>query len=667
MKGFGLYLIITLLLLSAVTYMLSTGNKSQEVQYSEVVSMFEREQVQAFEYNDGTLHLVLNDGKNTKLTAKVPYLDLFYADLGKLIDEQREAGILKEYTYKTVEMPWWASFVPYLIVLVLFGLLWYFMMNKQGGGGGSPMQFGRARVKMASDDKKKVTFDDVAGADEEKAELQEIVEFLKNPRKFIDIGARIPKGVLLVGPPGTGKTLIAKAVAGEAGVPFLSISGSDFVELYVGVGASRVRDLFEQAKKSAPAIVFIDEIDAVGRQRGAGLGGGHDEREQTLNQLLVEMDGFGVNEGVIVIAATNRKDILDNALLRPGRFDRQVYVGAPDVVGREAILKVHARGKQFDPDVDFKSIAKTTTGFTGADLENLLNEAALLAARRNKKFITTEEIEQSLLKVVMGVEKRTRIVNEEDQKLTAYHEAGHAIAFHVLPTQDPVHHVTIIPRSNGAGGFTMPLPKEDNAYRTRRYMEEHLIVCLAGRVAEEIFMDDISTGAYGDIKQATAMARAMVINYGFSDKIGPIDYDAQGGEIFLGRDFAAGQGYSDAKAAEIDEEIHRLIQEANTRCRKLLEDNREQLTRVAEYLRRNETIDGEIFRKLYDGEEVADRTAPSERELKGVNVDITLEADSEEVLAAQKQDTIVPEKEEQKEDPALDKEQDTASTEDTQK
>ena len=616
MKGFGLYLIIILLLLAAVSYMLSMGAKSQEINYSDVVSLFEQEQVSEFEYNDGTLTMRLQD--QSMVTAKVPYLSIFVDDLGELIRAQHEEGILKNYTYKTVEMPWWANFVPYLVVLVLFGLLWYFMMNKQGGGSGNPMQFGRARARLASDDKNKVTFADVAGADEEKAELQEIVEFLKNPQKFIQIGARIPKGVLLVGPPGTGKTLIAKAVAGEAGVPFLSISGSDFVELYVGVGASRVRDLFEQAKKNAPAIVFIDEIDAVGRQRGAGLGGGHDEREQTLNQLLVEMDGFGANEGVIVIAATNRKDILDHALLRPGRFDRQVYVGEPDVIGREAILKVHARGKQLDPDVNFKSIAQITAGFTGADLENLLNEAALLAARRNKKFITLEEIEQSLLKVVMGVEKKTHVINPEDKKLTAYHEAGHAIAFHVLPTQDPVHHVTIIPRSNGAGGFTMPLPEEDKAYRTRRYMEEYLIVCLAGRVAEQLTMDDISTGAYGDIKQATAMARAMVINYGFSDRIGPIDYDVQGGEIFLGRDFAAGKGYSDAKAAEIDEEIHRLINEAYERCVKLLEENREQMTRVAEYLIRNETIDGETFKKLYDGEDVPDRTAASEDELKRV-------------------------------------------------
>lgn len=625
-KGFGLYLVIILLLLAAVSYMLSSGAKAQEVDYSTVVELFEKERVKQFEYIDGTLNMALQD--DTRVTAKVPYLQIFQDDLGALIREQKSKGVLEKYTYEAVDVPWWATFVPYLVVLVLFGLLWYFMMNKQGGGGGNPMQFGRARTRLASEDKNKVTFADVAGADEEKAELQEIVEFLKNPQKFIQIGARIPKGVLLVGPPGTGKTLIAKAVAGEAGVPFLSISGSDFVELYVGVGASRVRDLFEQAKKNAPAIVFIDEIDAVGRQRGAGLGGGHDEREQTLNQLLVEMDGFGANEGVIVIAATNRKDILDHALLRPGRFDRQVYVGEPDVIGREAILKVHARGKQFDPDVNFKSIAQTTAGFTGADLENLLNEAALLAARRNKKFITLEEIEQSLLKVVMGVEKKTHVINPEDKKLTAYHEAGHAIAFHVLPTQDPVHHVTIIPRSNGAGGFTMPLPEEDKAYRTRRYMEEYLIVCLAGRVAEQLTMDDISTGAYGDIKQATAMARAMVVNYGFSDKIGPVDYDVQGGEIFLGRDFAAGKGYSDAKAAEIDEEIHRLINEAYERCLQLIDSHRDQLTCVAEYLIRNETLDGETFKRLFDGEQVPDRSAASEEELR------TAQEETAEAIAA---------------------------------
>ncbi|MDY5971495.1 MAG: ATP-dependent zinc metalloprotease FtsH, partial [Butyricicoccus sp.] len=552
-----------------------------------------------------------------KVCHELADLDMFREDLHEVYEQQYADGTLKDYNFVPLEpTPWYLQILPYVLILVVTIAVMFFLTARANGGSGA-MKFGKANIRVGPGENK-VTFADVAGAEEEKAELQEIVDFLRNPQKYRAIGAKIPKGVLLVGPPGTGKTLIAKAVAGEAGVPFLSISGSDFVELYVGVGASRVRDLFEQAKKNAPAIVFIDEIDAVGRQRGAGLGGGHDEREQTLNQLLVEMDGFGANEGVIVIAATNRKDILDHALLRPGRFDRQVYVGEPDVIGREAILKVHARGKQFDPDVNFKSIAQITAGFTGADLENLLNEAALLAARRNKKFITLEEIEQSLLKVVMGVEKKTHVINPEDKKLTAYHEAGHAIAFHVLPTQDPVHHVTIIPRSNGAGGFTMPLPEEDKAYRTRRYMEEYLIVCLAGRVAEQLTMDDISTGAYGDIKQATAMARAMVINYGFSDRIGPIDYDVQGGEIFLGRDFAAGKGYSDAKAAEIDEEIHRLINEAYERCVKLLEENREQMTRVAEYLIRNETIDGETFKKLYDGEDVPDRTAASEDELKRV-------------------------------------------------
>ena len=568
MKGFGLYLLILVCLLAGVSYVVSQTQKTESISYSDVYSYFEQGDVDRYTLEGGTLTMHLKN-ENRAVSYEIgDYTSVWWSQLGSVIDQQMKDGTLTKVDYITTTIPWWAQFLPYLILVVLIGAFWYFMMNKQSGGGAGPMQFGKARAKLAQDGKNKVTFNDVAGADEEKAELQEIVEFLKNPQKFVQIGARIPKGVLLVGPPGTGKTLIAKAVAGEAGVPFLSISGSDFVELYVGVGASRVRDLFEQAKKNAPAIVFIDEIDAVGRQRGAGLGGGHDEREQTLNQLLVEMDGFGANEGVIVIAATNRKDILDNALLRPGRFDRQVYVGAPDVKGREAILKVHARNKQFDPDVKFSDIAKTTAGFTGADLENLLNEAALLAARRNKKLISQEEIEESLLKVVMGVEKKSHIITEHDKRLTAYHEAGHAICFEVLPTQDPVHHVTIIPRSSGAGGFTMPLPEEDQAYRTKKYMEEYIVVCLGGRVAEKLTMEDISTGAYGDIKQATQMARAMVTSYGMSDKIGPIDYGSEGGEIFLGRDFAAGKGYSEVKAAEIDDEIHRIIETAYHQCEK---------------------------------------------------------------------------------------------------
>ena len=607
MKGFGLYLIILVCLLAGVSYVVSQTQQTETLSYNQIYNYFMDGDVDQYDVDDTTLTMHLKKENQTYTYDLGDYRSVFYNDLGETIQQQMRDGTLTKVDYRTATIPWWAQFLPYVILIVLLIAFWCFMMNKQSGGGAGPMQFGKARAKLAQDDKRKVTFNDVAGADEEKAELQEIVEFLKNPQKFVQIGARIPKGVLLVGPPGTGKTLIARAVAGEAGVPFLSISGSDFVELYVGVGASRVRDLFEQAKKNAPAIVFIDEIDAVGRQRGAGLGGGHDEREQTLNQLLVEMDGFGANEGVIVIAATNRKDILDNALLRPGRFDRQVYVGAPDVKGREAVLKVHARNKQFDPDVKFSEIAKTTAGFTGADLENLLNEAALLAARRNKKLISQEEIEESLLKVVMGVEKKSHIINEHDKRLTAYHEAGHAICFHVLPTQDPVHHVTIIPRSSGAGGFTMPLPEEDQAYRTKKYMEEYIIVCLGGRVAEQLTMEDISTGAYGDIKQATQMARAMVTSYGMSERIGPIDYGSDNGEVFLGRDLAAGEGYSEVKAAEIDDEIHRIIEHAYHACEKLLSEHMDEMKRVAEYLIRNETMDGETFVKVYNGEIVPDK------------------------------------------------------------
>ena len=520
------------------------------------------------------------------------------------------AALLKDHpevSYQVTLPSEWLGILSTLLPILLIGALLFFFFNQMQKANNSQMSFGKAKTKKNAEERPDVKFSDVAGVDEAVEEMQEIKDFLSNPAKYQSMGAKVPRGCLLVGPPGTGKTLLARAVAGEAGVPFFSISGSDFVEMFVGVGASRVRDLFQQAKDAAPSIIFIDEIDAVGRQRGAGLGGGHDEREQTLNQLLVEMDGFGANEGVIVIAATNRKDILDNALLRPGRFDRQVYVGAPDVKGREAILKVHARNKQFDPDVKFSDIAKTTAGFTGADLENLLNEAALLAARRNKKLISQEEIEESLLKVVMGVEKKSHIITEHDKRLTAYHEAGHAICFEVLPTQDPVHHVTIIPRSSGAGGFTMPLPEEDQAYRTKKYMEEYIVVCLGGRVAEKLTMEDISTGAYGDIKQATQMARAMVTSYGMSDKIGPIDYGSEGGEIFLGRDFAAGKGYSEVKAAEIDDEIHRIIETAYHQCEKLLSEHMDAMTRVAEYLIRNETMDGETFKKVFNGEEVPDK------------------------------------------------------------
>lgn len=633
MKGFGLYLLILLVLLAAATAALSQDQKTPALTYSDVVEYFEDGEVTKFSVDDNVLHAELKSGEKFQYT--LSSVDWFRSELGPVIQEQQKNGTLKEYDFTTREIPWWVNLVPYLIIIVLMGLFWYFMMNKQDGGGRGPMQFGRARAKLAQDDKRKVTFNDVAGADEEKAELQEIVEFLKNPKKFVDLGARIPKGVLLVGPPGTGKTLIAKAVAGEAGVPFLSISGSDFVELYVGVGASRVRDLFEQAKKNAPAIVFIDEIDAVGRQRGAGLGGGHDEREQTLNQLLVEMDGFGANEGVIIIAATNRPDILDRALLRPGRFDRQVYVGAPDVKGREQILRVHARNKQFDPDVDFDSIAKGTVGMTGADLENLLNEAALLAARRNKKLITNYEIEEALLKVEMGPEKKSRVVSEKKKRIVAYHEAGHAVAHHALGTLDPIHYITIIPRG-GAGGFTMWRPQEEGGLETKSYFEDSIVTALGGRVAEKLIFDEITTGASGDIRQATAMARAMVVNYGMSDKIGAIDYGGDG-EVFLGRDFGATHSYSESKAAEIDAEVHRIIDDAYNRCVQILTEKDRQLHDVAEYLLRNETMDGETFVKVFNGETVPDKieTAATAEELKQVPAGVDDEAPVMETPSAE--------------------------------
>jgi len=608
MRGFGVYVVIVLGLLMGFSYVVSQSRQAPELTFSNVYQLFETEQVKTCLVESNIMYLHLQDGQIVSWDAG-DYYALAEYHLHDLIHQQMEDGKLT-FNYKSQQIPWWAQFIPYLILAALLIAFWIFMMNKQTGGGGGPMQFGKARARLAQDDKRKVTFDDVAGADEEKAELQEIVEFLKNPQKFVQIGARIPKGVLLVGPPGTGKTLIARAVAGEAGVPFLSISGSDFVELYVGVGASRVRDLFEQAKKNSPAIVFIDEIDAVGRQRGAGLGGGHDEREQTLNQLLVEMDGFGANEGVIVIAATNRKDILDNALLRPGRFDRQVYVGVPDIKGREQILNVHARNKQFDPDVSFDSIAKGTVGMTGADLENLLNEAALLAARRNKKLITNDEIEEALLKVEMGPEKKSKVISDKKKRIVAYHEAGHAVARQAVGTLDPIHYITIIPRG-GAGGFTMWRPEEEAGLESRTYFLDTLVGTLGGRVAEQIVFHEITTGASGDIQSATAMARAMVVNYGFSDKIGAVDY-GDSGEVFIGRDFGATHHYSESKAAEIDDEVHRIISEAYTRCENLLTENREKLNAVAEYLIRNETMDGETFLQIFNGEDVPDKVSGEE-------------------------------------------------------
>jgi len=598
-RDIGFYALLIVILLATIFTMNLGGKKSTDVDYSEVRDLFLQEKVESFVAEGNKLTLVLKD--ESVVTCELSSISIFYNDLNDLVQEQKDKGILKEYDYPPQwQAPWWASFLPYLIVMILFVVVWSIAMNRMQGGAGGVARFSKARTQLGSDEKKKTTFDDVAGCDEEKEELAEIVHFLKNPKQYTEMGARIPKGVLLVGPPGTGKTLLAKAVAGEAGVQFLSISGSDFVELYVGVGAGRVRDLFEQAKKVAPAIIFIDEIDAVGRQRGSGLGGGHDEREQTLNQLLVEMDGFGNNDGVIVMAATNRADILDNALLRPGRFDRQVFVGLPDIRGREAILKIHSRGKPLGDDVNLNSIAKGTPGFAGADLENLMNEAALMAVRRGKRFITNDEIEEAILKVSMGPEKKSKKMSDKARKLTAYHESGHAIAGKYLEHTDPVHYITIIPRG-AAGGFTLFRPQEDlENYKSRSEMFEDIVMSLGGRIAEKLFLDDISTGASGDIQHATQLARAMVTQYGMSDKLGPISYDSSGHSIFIGRDFGQVKSYSEETAALIDEEVKRIFDEAADACTKLLEEHRETLISVAEYLLEHETMDGEDFNYFCD-------------------------------------------------------------------
>ena len=599
-----LYLMLILLMVFAVTT-LQRMDQSRDPTYGQVRTLFEQERVQSFSLEGNNLTLeVRGEGDATStLHYEVANLYIFYNDLHELIDQQRASGVLVDCDYKPgIESSWWFGLLPYLIIILVVGAFWYMMYlrqaNASSGGGPGPSRFGHARTRTLADQGKKVTFNDVAGADEEKEELQEIVEFLRDPQKFIALGARIPKGVLLVGPPGTGKTLIAKAVAGEAGVHFLSISGSDFVELYVGVGASRVRDLFDQAKKEAPAIVFIDEIDAVGRQRGAGLGGGHDEREQTLNQLLVEMDGFASNEGVIVMAATNRQDILDPALLRPGRFARQIYVGLPDIRGREEILKVHARKKPLSEDASLSDIAKATAGFTGADLENLLNEAALLAARANQRFITMSDLHEAMMKVIAGPEKKSRVVTPLAKRLTAYHEAGHAVVIHELPTQDPVHQITIIPRGP-AGGMTISLPQEDRAYQSKAELEEHIAVCLGGRVAEQLVLGDISTGASNDIQKASSIARAMVTKYGMSEKLGTIAYGNESDEVFIGRTMAQARSYSEDVAGLIDEEVKSIVDRAYARCEEILTRCRPQLELTAQYLLAHETMSGAEFAKVF--------------------------------------------------------------------
>ena len=591
---------ILLLLVGVFGYL----NKEPEPEpsYAEIKALFEQEKVKSFTISDTTLKMELReevDGKTT-VTKDLYDFDLFYDDLNELVEKQKAEGILEDYDYGADHSPnYLTTFLPYVIAILGMFAIWYFISVRSVGGGGDRMaKFGMANFKSGMDSSRPTTFSDVAGAQEEKEELAEIVDFLKNPGKFIDLGARIPKGVLLVGPPGTGKTLLARAVAGEAGVEFLSISGSDFVEMYVGVGASRVRDLFEQAKKVAPAIIFIDEIDAVGRQRGTGLGGGHDEREQTLNQLLVEMDGFGTNQGVVVMAATNRADILDPALLRPGRFDRQVYVGLPDIRGREDILKIHVKNKPLAEDVDLKTVARGTSGFTGADLENLANEAALLAARRNEKFVTMQDFAEAEIKVIAGPEKKSRVVSEQERRLTAYHEAGHAIVMHALPTHEPVHQITIIPRGQ-AGGMTISLPEEDRSYQSRRYMEEQIVSLLGGRVAEALCLGDISTGASSDIRRASQIARRMVTVYGMSEKLGAISFESGQDEVFIGRTMAQAKPYSEQVASQIDEEVKAIIDNAYAQAEKILKRDRGQLDTVAEYLLAHETMDAQDFLAVF--------------------------------------------------------------------
>ena len=599
-----LYLMLLLLMIFAVNTV-QQMDEADDPTYSQVRTLFEQEKVKYFVLNGNDLGLQIREegDKVSTVHYQLPDLSVFYSDLHELIDQQHESGVLEGYDYKVgIEGTWWYRMLPYLVLLLVMAAFWYMMYLRQSGGssggGPGPSRFGHARTRTLADQGKKVTFQDVAGAEEEKEELREIVDFLRDPQKFISLGARIPKGVLLVGPPGTGKTLIAKAVAGEAGVHFLSISGSDFVELYVGVGASRVRDLFDQAKKEAPAIVFIDEIDAVGRQRGAGLGGGHDEREQTLNQLLVEMDGFAANEGVVVLAATNRADVLDPALLRPGRFDRQIYVGLPDIRGREEILKVHARKKPLAEDASLSDLAKATAGFTGADLENLLNEAALLAARSDKRFITMSDLHEAMMKVIAGPEKKSRVVTPQAKRLTAYHEAGHAVVIHELDSQDPVHQITIIPRGP-AGGMTISLPEEDRSYLSRRYMEDQIVGLLGGRVAEKLCLGDISTGASNDIQRASQIARKMVATYGMSDKIGTVAFESGHDEVFIGRTMTQGRSYSEAVAAQIDQEVQRLVADAYDRCERILNDNRDKLEAVASYLLEHETMEREAFLAVF--------------------------------------------------------------------
>jgi len=606
LKSISFYILLFVVIAFVFT-MLNLGS-GVSVSFTDFVQYLNEGKIEAMVIEETQVKATLidkikgEDGREYKdIIVSIPSVEVLNEYVGNTIKEQTASKQLKLVMSSPQSTPIWLTILPTIIIVIIFIVFWFFFIQQSqgGGGGGRVMSFGKSRAKMMPDEAKKTNFGDVAGADEEKEELKEIVDFLKSPKRFIELGARIPKGVLLVGPPGTGKTLLAKAIAGEAGVPFFSISGSDFVEMFVGVGASRVRDLFEQAKKNSPCIVFIDEIDAVGRHRGAGLGGGHDEREQTLNQLLVEMDGFGINEGVIIIAATNRPDILDPALLRPGRFDRQIVVGVPDVKGREAILKVHSRKKPLDKEVDLSVIAKTTAGFTGADLENLMNESALLAARKNKTVINMDDVEEAIIKVIAGPEKKTRVMSDKAKKLTAFHEAGHALISKLMPTQDPVHQISIIPRGR-AGGYTLSLPKEDKFYVSKQEMLEDITVLLGGRVAEKLELDDISTGASNDIERATGIARKMVTQYGMSDKLGPMTFGSSHDEVFIGKEFAQSKNYSDKTASEIDEEISSIIEACYKKCQDLLKEHRDKLHSIAAILLEKEKIDGEEFEKLFE-------------------------------------------------------------------
>ena len=600
-KGLGFYLVIFIIIVGIVQFSGKPTQKVETLEFSKVYRELTNENISRLYFvSDTAVEGTIKDS-NTKFRSYVPK-EIMGDTLSKEVLDQAKEGKIVFGGEAKPSTPWFVELLPTLLLIFFMVILWFVFMNQSQGGGGRVMNFGKSKAKVHKDDEKtRVTFKEVAGLNEEKEDLQEVVDFLKNPKKYIELGARIPKGILMVGPPGTGKTYLSRAVAGEAGVPFFSISGSDFVEMFVGVGASRVRDLFEQAKKNAPAIIFIDEIDAVGRKRGAGLGGGHDEREQTLNQLLVEMDGFGVNQGIIIMAATNRPDILDPALLRPGRFDRQIVVGAPDVKGREAIFKVHSKNKPLADDVNIEVLARRTPGFTPADIENLMNEAAILTARKREKKIHMETIEEAITKVIAGVAKKSRVISEPERKLTAYHEAGHAVCAHVLPHVSPVHQVTIVPRGR-AGGFTMQLPVEDKFYATKNEMKENIVVLLGGRVAEELTLDDISTGASNDLERVSATARNMVTKYGMSEKLGPMTFGDSDDEVFLGNSFASKQNYSEEVAYEIDKEIGRIVDESYKQTKKILQDNMDRLEYVAKALLVYETLDAEQFLKAFNKE-----------------------------------------------------------------